>query len=744
MKRVIFKIISLLLTLLLIIDPFTAVPAGAVDLYIPDGVDGSNPSLEYYAAAAQMISEYWEDDYFTSLNFSDDTEACLIDGEWYLSADSFCEDAGLSYKQKGKRFTISSDEFTWSCRVGKKTSTIDGETYTFENKPVKKNGKYMINAEELENNLCYDIVQTDDGLSVTRPFQLKRLIVEMKSSRRISPDTYGAIKSAVNGNTYVLQFATEKDTKAAFEKLSENKKVSYVEPDKFISMIEPESGKQSENTVKKQNTQDFDDWDNWDDWGEIPGWDDLWNPGNDDGNTDDYGGSGADWNVAMLGADVLAERIKSAGVSGSVTVAIVDTGIDYNHSYLSQHVVSKGYDFINSDYDAYDDNSHGTHCAGIVINTASGANVKLLPVKVLSGQGYGSSLAVANGITYAAQQGADVINLSLGGASTGSNHYEDQAISTALSYGCVVVVAAGNESSDTAYSCPAHNNSAIVVAAIDSGKNRAYFSNYGSSVDVAAPGVDIYSTVPGNSYEYMSGTSMATPHVSGLAALVRLIRPSASCSTVESILRSCAQDLGTAGFDYYYGYGVPDVSALEINGGGDSYITPTPRPTAVPTSQPAPTQPAYPTQIVYPTQNPYPTQIVWPTQNPYPTQIVYPTQSPYPTQIVYPTQNPYPTQIVWPTQNPYPTQPVYSGNTSVSISTSSSYSNGKMMLNLSVVAGAGVKNIILVFSNGNREELVNNGSGINVTRSYQGGGITITYTAYDYYGNIVSSGSVGG
>ena len=695
------KALSLILAFLLIFYTWAPVPAGAVDLYIPDAIDGSNPNLEYYAAAAQMIKQYWEDDYFVSLDYSGDEGAAMIDGEWYLPVDSFCEDAGLTYTQDGKKFTISSDEFTWNCKVGKKSSTIDGEKYTFENKPVRKNGRYMINAEELRDNSCYDIAETDNGVSVTRPYQLKRLIVELKKGRKLNPKNYGAVNSVINGSTYILQFATEKDTKAAYEKLSRAKKVKYAEPDRFISMIEPAS--RSKDISSSDKTNDRDD---------LPGWDDWWNPGN----PDDNGGSGSDWNVAMLGADVLAERIKEAGISGSVTVAIVDTGIDYNHSYLFSHIVSKGYDFINNDYDAYDDNSHGTHCAGIVINTASGANVNLLPVKVLSGQGYGSSIAVANGITYAAQQGADVISLSLGGASTGSNHYEDQAIATAISLGSVVVVAAGNDSSDTAGFCPAHNDSPIVVAAIDSSKNRAYFSNYGNSVDVAAPGVDIYSTVPGNSYEYMSGTSMATPHVSGLAALVRLIRPQAACSRVESILRSCAVDLGTAGFDTYYGYGVPDVSGLELDGSGDGYITPTPAPTSKPT----------------------------PTQSPYPTQKPYPTQSPYPTQIVWPTQSPNPTQIVWPTQNPYPTQPVYSGNTSVSINSSSSSSNGVSVLNVSITAGSGVKNIVLMLSNGSREEFTNSGSGIAVNRSYQGGGITVSYTAYDYYGNIVSSGSVGG
>ncbi|MBO4421123.1 MAG: S8 family serine peptidase [Lachnospiraceae bacterium] len=705
-------------------------PVGAVEINVPERIDGQKDNFDFYTETSDLISRYWEDDYFDTLYYSNEDGACLVDGEWYIPVRSFCKDAGISYKRSGKTFTMSSNEFTWECKINKKSSTFDGEKYVLENKPLKKNGVYVMNARDIDVNSCYDIEVMEDGISVTSPYQLKRLIVETKKGKKISPKSYGAVDYVVNGNTYILQFNTEKETKAAYEKLTDAKKVEYVEPDKFISMIEPDS---------VLNASAY-----------------------------DYYGSNSDWNVSMLGADKLAERLREAGIDRSVTVAVVDTGIDYTHSYLKGNVISKGYDFINNDYDAYDDNGHGTHVAGIIVNTISGANVSLLPVKVLSGQGYGSSLAVYNGILYASEAGADVINLSLGGASYGTGHYEDTAIQKAISNGCIVVVAAGNDSSDTAYECPAHNYDAIVVAAIDSNYNRAYFSNYGNSVDFSAPGVNIYSSVPGNGFESWSGTSMATPHISGLAALVKIITPSMTCSEMTGTLKAYAMDLGSEGFDVYYGYGVPYLADMEFDGHGYWDTTPVPTVTEAPvTPEPDPVITEYPmptweiiTSTPRPTSTPKPTSVItsypiptWEiiTSTPRPTSVItaYPT-APINAPTASPTQNPtpvitaYPTSTPIVTMTPIVTQPVYSGDTSCNISSSYSYSNNVGTLNISINAGSGVKNVVIILSNGTRYEYTNNGYGINEKLSLSGSGITATITAYDYYGNIVYYGSLSG
>jgi len=210
--------------------------------------------------------------------------------------------------------------------------------------------------------------------------------------------------------------------------------------------------------------------------------------------------------------------------SSSVVIAILDTGVDLNHPDLVGKLVS-GTDLVNSDGTPEDDNGHGTHCAGIAaaatnngIGVAGAApNCKIMPVKVLDAGGSGYLSTVAQGIRYAADGGAKVISLSLGSSSASLTLQE--AVNFAISKGAVVVAAAGNEGVSSKF-YPAACSGVISVGAVDSNNNKATFSNYGSWVSVAAPGVRIYSTWAGDTYAYASGTSMATPFVAGEAAIL--------------------------------------------------------------------------------------------------------------------------------------------------------------------------------------------------------------------------------
>ncbi|MFC0189347.1 S8 family peptidase [Fictibacillus aquaticus] len=235
--------------------------------------------------------------------------------------------------------------------------------------------------------------------------------------------------------------------------------------------------------------------------------------------------------------------------SSTTKVAILDTGVDYNHPDLAGKVI-KGYDYIDNDWDPMDLNDHGTHCAGITAaatNNSRGIagmapNVSIYAVRVLDANGSGSLSGIANGIYHAADNGAKVISLSLGGPS-GSTSLSN-AINYAVSKGAVVVAAAGNEST-SAPSYPAYYSNTIAVAATDSADRLASFSNYGSWVDVAAPGVDILSTVPGGYYAYMSGTSMATPLVAGVAGL--LASQGRSASNIRAAIENTATKISGTG-----------------------------------------------------------------------------------------------------------------------------------------------------------------------------------------------------
>jgi thermitase len=251
--------------------------------------------------------------------------------------------------------------------------------------------------------------------------------------------------------------------------------------------------------------------------------------------------------------------------SASVIIAVIDTGVDLDHPDLQAKIVP-GYDYVNSDPFPDDDHGHGTHVAGIA--AAIGNNgvgiagvswgARIMPIKVLNASGGGTLFNVSQGIYYAVANGAKVINLSLGQPGTSYPCTGFEAIRDAMQYaldnGRLVVVAAGNESA-SAVSCPAAYSQAMAVGSTDYSDLRSWFSNYGSDLDIAAPGSFIYSTYRNGGYTTLSGTSMATPHVAGLAALLWSLSPSLAASQMRSIIQDTADDLGTAGWDQEYGYG---------------------------------------------------------------------------------------------------------------------------------------------------------------------------------------------
>jgi thermitase len=240
--------------------------------------------------------------------------------------------------------------------------------------------------------------------------------------------------------------------------------------------------------------------------------------------------------------------------SSAVLIAILDTGIDQDHEDLVGKIkVSKNF----TDSATIDDIAgHGTHVAGITAaytNNAKGVagiatNSLLLNGKVLNDSGSGYNSWIANGIIWAADQGAKVINLSLGGS--GKSTVVSSAVDYAWSKGAVIVAAAGNNGNSSPF-YPAYYSNCIAVAATDQNDARAYFSNYGNWVDIAAPGVNIISSYPAhpntNVYLYASGTSMASPQVAGVAALVWASEYGTSNSSVRSRLQGTADPISGTG-----------------------------------------------------------------------------------------------------------------------------------------------------------------------------------------------------
>lgn len=247
-----------------------------------------------------------------------------------------------------------------------------------------------------------------------------------------------------------------------------------------------------------------------------------------------------------------------------VTIAIIDSGVDISHPDLFVRILP-GHDFVNNDSDPQDDNGHGTHVAAIAAASTNNAvgiagvnwGANILPIKVLNVSGNGTYANVANGIIWATDQGAQVINLSLGGASP--SFVLSDAVNYAYNHGVTLVASSGNAGAH-AVLYPAAYPAVIAVGATDSSNSWAGFSNYGSEIDVVAPGVNIYSAYPGGGYGYRSGTSMSTPHVSGLAAILWGI-PGNSPARIRMLIESTTLDLGDSGWDEFFGFGLIQMDA---------------------------------------------------------------------------------------------------------------------------------------------------------------------------------------
>ena len=252
--------------------------------------------------------------------------------------------------------------------------------------------------------------------------------------------------------------------------------------------------------------------------------------------------------------------------SKDFVVAVIDTGIDYNHEDLAFNVWRNpnptqndivGFDFVHNDGVPFDDNMHGSHCAGTIGATGgngkgvSGVNqrVSIMGLKFLSGEGSGTTADAIRAIDYAIEHGAKVLSNSWGGKGDDGNKALYEAIDRAKAKDVLFIAAAGNDSSNNDSSNPSYpaafdNDNLIAVAATDKDDKLAYFSNYGKrTTHLAAPGNAIYSTVPGNSYKQLSGTSMACPHVAGAAALIWSKNPSMNYKQVKSLLLNSVDKL---------------------------------------------------------------------------------------------------------------------------------------------------------------------------------------------------------
>lgn len=312
------------------------------------------------------------------------------------------------------------------------------------------------------------------------------------------------------------------------------------------------------------------------------------------------GSENAAWHGAN-GGGINVESAWDQSQGAGVIVAVIDTGVAYENygEYqqapdLAGTVFVPGYDFINNDSHPNDDDSHGTHVAGTIAqSTNNGTGVagvapacSIMPVKVLDANGRGTAQTLADGIYYAVDHGAQVINLSLGWPVRGRKAVDPGAtVRNAVAYahgkGVTIVCASGNDGTPAVAYPAAYDDYCIAVGATRYDETRATYSNYGSSLDIVAPGGDVDVDQNGDGYVdgvlqntfnpntgdvkdfgywFFDGTSMATPHVSGVAALL-IARGATGPDQVRQALQTTAEDKGESGWDKHYGHGLLDAAA---------------------------------------------------------------------------------------------------------------------------------------------------------------------------------------
>ena len=352
-------------------------------------------------------------------------------------------------------------------------------------------------------------------------FETMRLIVQSESDI----DTLDAV-SVISGykDLWILQFESVYDTFEAYEYYSLLDCVEYVEPDNVITLSE---------TVTQETTSTA---------------------------RTNY----LSWGPEHIGFDRLNNYIITENdvELKPVTVAVVDTGIDHNHLFLNGRVEPTGFNSSDSGNanDSMDDNNHGTHVAGIIADCTPN-NVVIKPYKVLNNKGKGSDVSLLAGIYKAIENDVDVINMSFG--STAFSPSIKKALLEADEKGIVLVAAAGNNGTNKIVSYPAYFDFVIAVSSITKNNELSSFSNYGTYIDLTAPGTNINSTIPNNGSQMESGTSMATPFVSAAAAMVKAYHGEVSTSAVKSLLYSSATPLLSDNDDSeYFGNGL--VNAMGV------------------------------------------------------------------------------------------------------------------------------------------------------------------------------------
>lgn len=378
------------------------------------------------------------------------------------------------------------------------------------------------------------LAQYDTELVIAGQQSTNRLLLKFEGSGLDLSRFPAATVIADSDNYVVIQFRSQEEAESCLAALREKSGVLFVDMDEYAISIDASPSSADPNVMGLPYFSSY---------------------------------SGAlyySWGAQFMGLDQLAAWLTTQQTE-PVIVAVLDTGTEPCPEILDRILKGTSIVYPGLGNGWRDQDGHGTHVAGTIIDCTQGLDISILPVQVFSDHGQTSDAIIIQGLRYSIYNGANVINMSLSGpcsvtdAQGTCDGAMDYYIREAISKGIVVVVSAGNGDENenpvnTNAVCPAHIDDCIVVGACDSDGIIGSFSNYGASVDVCAPGIDILSYAPEDMLAYKSGTSMAAPHICALAAMLKLYLPNKTPAQIEKYIKDYCIQLGDSA---YYGEGIP-------------------------------------------------------------------------------------------------------------------------------------------------------------------------------------------